>query len=195
MRDICCETGAGGKPVEPRERWPFFAEYWIGPYQTLLPRWTFVARDGGAIVGYLTGCPETSGFNRRRALYHRSPLLLSVLRGKWGNTEDVRRFLHPFEGARRALRFRFGLKVFDLLRRRYPAHLHINVREGRRGGTGRLIMDAYVKALAEQRVGGLHLFCGEGPVPFYRRVGFHRLARLDFGKGPVSVMVRRISGR
>lgn len=195
VRDICCETGASGKPIEPRSRRPFFAELWIGPYQKQLPEWTFVARAEGRVVGYLTGCPDSRGFAVRRLLFHRLPLLVSVLFGEWGFTEDVRRFLHPAELFQRNMAVRFGQKLYRRLLARHPAHLHINVREGHRGGTGRRIMEVYVEALAGRGVKGLHLFCGAGPVEFYRRVGFHRLACRDFGKGPVSVMVRRIQKR
>ncbi|MBI4348387.1 MAG: hypothetical protein HY553_16210 [Elusimicrobia bacterium] len=195
VRDINCETGAAGAPVKPRNRWPFFAEFWVGPYQRLLPEWTLVARAGGKVVGYLTGCPDSLPFYARRFFLHRLPLALGIFLGRFGATEDVRRFLHPGEGVRRNFAIRFGFKLYWHLMTRHPAHLHINVREGHRGGTGRKIMDAYVAALAEAGVRGLHLFCGANPVPFYRRVGFHKLACIDFGKGPVYVMVRRIQKR
>lgn len=192
VRDINCETGAAGAPIKPHNRWPFLAEFWIGPYQELLPGWTFVARAEGKVAGYLTGCPDSLPFYMRRFFFHRLSLVIGIFFGRFGATADVRRFLHPGEGLRRNFALRFGLKLYWYLMTRHPAHLHINVREGYRGGTGRKIMDAYVKALADAGVRGLHLFCGAGPVPFYRRAGFHKLACLDLGKGPVYVMVRRI---
>lgn len=190
VREICCETGDAGKPVAA-ERWPFFAEFWIGPYQRLLPEWTFVARSEGRVIGYLTGCPSSLPFYARRFLVHRLPLYAAVLLGRWGATEDTRRFLHPGEGVRRNMAFRFGAKLYATLLRRYPSHLHVNVRQGRREkGIGSRLMEAYIARLAERGVRGLHLFCGKGPVPFYEKVGFSRLAELDFGKGPVFAMVR-----
>ena len=193
IREICCETGASGRPVEPRERWPFFGEFWIGPYERLLPDWTFVARSGGEVVGYLTGCPDSLPFYARRLVAHRVPLALGAVAGRWAKTEDVVKFLHPAHRARRAVAPRFGLKLYGLLLRRYPAHLHINVREGERaGGVGRKLTEAYVARLQAIGARGLHLFCGPNPVAFYRRVGFHKLACRDLGKGPVFVMARRI---
>jgi GNAT superfamily N-acetyltransferase len=192
IRDLCCETGDAGKPVET-DRWPFFAEYWIGPYQRVEPDWTFVARRDSRVVGYLTGCPASLPFYLRRFFLQRVPLYLAVLLGRWSWTQDVRRFLHPLEGVRRSMAYRFGARLYWRLLTRYPAHLHINVRERHReGGTGRALVEAYVARLSEAGVRGLHLFCWKGPVPFYRRVGFHRMATVDFGKGPVYVMVRRI---
>lgn len=192
IREICCLTGAAGKPVEPASRWPFFGELWIGPYQKLLPEWTLVARAEGRVVGYLTGCPASAPFSLRKLLFHRVPLAAGALLGRWGETEDVRRFLHPDESVRRNLALRFGGRLCARLFSRYPAHLHINVRDGYRGGTGRRIMDAYVRRLEAAGVSGLHLFCGANPVPFYRRTGFRCLASRDFGKGPVFVMARRL---
>lgn len=192
VREICCETGDAGKPIDKR-RDPFFAEFWIGPYQRLLPEWTFVARSQGRVIGYLTGCPASGTFAVRRFLLHRIPLFIAVLFGRWGGTEDTRRYLHPIGAARRNLGLRFGLKLYGRLLTAYPSHLHINVREGHRtGGTGRKLVDTYIAKLKEDGVDGLHLFCGAGPVPFYRRVGFHKLACRDFGKGPVFVMARRL---
>lgn len=194
VREICCDTGAAGKPIEPPGRRPFFGEFWIGPYQSLLPGWTFVARAGGEVLGYLTGCPDSPPFYARRLAFHRVPLLASVLAGRWGSTEDTRKFLHPLEGMRRNFALRFGLKFYSGLMRGYPAHLHINVRAGRReGGVGRAITDAYVARLEARGAPGVHLFCGANPVPFYRRVGFEELACLDLGRGPVYVMGRRLA--
>jgi len=63
VRSLCCRTGNGGDPIDPT-RWPLFAELWIGPYQRLVPEWTYVAEMDGRMVGYLTGCPDTAAFRR-----------------------------------------------------------------------------------------------------------------------------------
>ena len=65
----------------------------------------------------------------------------------------------------------------------------------RTAGLGRKLIDAYVDALEARGVRGLHLFCGKNPVAFYRRTGFHKLACLDLGRGPVYIMVRRLKKR
>ena len=190
IREICCETGAAG-PVPGRR--PFFGELWVGPYQKLNPEWTFVARSEGKVIGYLTGCPSTAPFYVRRFFRHRLPLFAAALLGRWGSTEDTRRFLFPLEGVRRNFALRFGPRLYARLMRRYPAHLHINLTESARGsGVGRMLIEAYVDALEARGVRGLHLFCGKNPVPFYRRTGFHRLACLDLGRGPVYIMARRL---
>ena len=45
VRSLCCRTGNGGDPIDPA-RWPLFADLWIGPYQRLVPEWTYVALKG-----------------------------------------------------------------------------------------------------------------------------------------------------
>ena len=65
VRSLCCRTGNGGDPID-RKRWPLFAELWIGPYQRLVPDWTYVAEVDGRVVGYLTGCPDTAALRRAR---------------------------------------------------------------------------------------------------------------------------------
>jgi hypothetical protein len=62
---VCADTGAGGAPVEAVER-EAFVRHWIAPYRELRPDWTWVARDGERVVGYLTGCPDTLSFEKER---------------------------------------------------------------------------------------------------------------------------------
>ena len=65
VRELCCRTGNNGDPIAP-ERWELFARIWIEPYEKILPHWTYIAESGEAVVGYLTGCPDTRVFHRAR---------------------------------------------------------------------------------------------------------------------------------
>src|SRR5207302_5779241 len=67
VRDICCRTGDNGRPIAA-ERWEFFSQLWIEPYQKLVPEWTYVAVASESIVGYLTGYPNSKEFFRRKTL-------------------------------------------------------------------------------------------------------------------------------
>ncbi len=183
VRDLCCRTGHVGNPIE-RSRWPFFAELWVGPYQRVVPGWTFVADGNGSIVGYLTGCPDTRAFRRACRSAVTLPLLLRVARGRYGWNADTRRFV------RRALRLERGPeeRLLDKLPSRlyldYPAHLHMNVDAPVRGrGIGRRLFEVYVENLQARGVPGVHLFCGSAATPFYQRLGFHELARVEFRPG------------
>lgn len=153
MRALCCETSA--RPVPPGER-EAFGSRWIGPYERWAPRWAYVARADESVVGYLTGCPSTARFYAAAGLFGPRPAL----------------------GA--AARFPLSLKL--LLLRRYPAHLHVNVRQGHRGGTGRALVGRFEADLAAAGVGGLHVFCGEAPKGFYLKLGLVELARLRRGE-------------
>lgn len=203
IRSLCCRTGNNGNPIE-RARWPFFSELWVGPYQKLLPEWTYVAEaaakgsDPAApeILGYLTGCPDTAAFRGARFTRFTLPLLWRVARGRYPWNGDTRRFV------KRALRFEKGPEeIFprELLRRvdrEYPAHLHVNVEASARGsGVGRELAHRFFKDLSEKRaafgvrsafgVCGAHVYCGPDPLPFYRRLGFEELGAREFRSGVV----------
>ncbi len=63
MRQICCDTADAEKPVEnffpDRE---VFADLLTDYYTEFEPQSTFVADNGGEVVGYTTGCPDTKHF-------------------------------------------------------------------------------------------------------------------------------------
>lgn len=162
MRAICVETSA--RPV-PAERRAAFGRLWIDPYRRWAPRWAYVAREEGRVVGYLTGCVSTASF-----------LALSGLLGP-----------RPSLGAN----LRFPKALLARLLWRYPAHLHVNVREGHRGGTGRALLERFERDTAAAGAGGAHVFCGERPLGFYRKLGYETLARALVGEKPIFALGKR----
>lgn len=175
VRDLCCRTGDNGDPIAP-ERNGLFSRIWIEPYETLLPEWSYVAEAGGSVVGYLTGCPETSKFLRRKLWRMSMPLVLAIVAGRYHGVPGAAPFVKQELGIRRSLERRFGPSLQREILITYPAHLHINIDSShRRTGIGRRLMDAYCTDLRRQGVPGLHLYCGPDPVPFYRRLGFRIL--------------------
>lgn len=174
IRRLCCVTADDGRGVA-EERWPFFAEYWIGPYQRWLADWTLVARESGEVRGYLTGCPDTSALTRRRALLHWPPLFLKAAAGAYGDTEDTRLFLGRAKGL--ASVPRPPAEVWRRVLDQYPAHLHVNVDERLRGqGAGAALVSAYEDRLRAAGVRGLHLVCKDAPLGFYERLGYSQAA-------------------
>jgi len=172
IRELCGRTAEQGKGI-PVERWPFFGEYWVGPYQRILPRWTYVARDADRIAGYLTGCPDTASFERWSLLAHRLPLFLKTVMGLYPANEDTRRFVRRFLVLEKSP---FSQALFG----RYPAHLHVNVDEAYRGArVGKSLLQLYFEDLRKAGVPGVHLVCGNRPVGFYEKLGFRTLARAD----------------
>lgn len=163
MRAICVETSARPVPAEGREA---FGRLWIGPYERWARRWAYVAREEGRVVGYLTGCVSTAGF-----------LALSGLLGP-----------RPSLGAN----LKFPKRLLARLLRRYPAHLHVNVREGHRGGTGRALMQRFEKDAAAAGARGVHVFCGERPLGFYRKLGYEELGRAAVGEKLIYALGKRL---
>ncbi len=64
--EICWRTGSDGEPITDgaADARAAFTEKWVGPYAKFLPTWSYVAhiKDGGRVLGYLTGCPDTAAF-------------------------------------------------------------------------------------------------------------------------------------
>jgi GNAT superfamily N-acetyltransferase len=192
IRAICCRTGDNGDPIAG-ERCDFFARLWIEPYEKLVPEWTYVAISGGGVVGYLTGCPNTSQFTRSKFWRADLPLLVQIACGGHRGAADAPAFI------RRALRLaqpveaRFSEALRRRLSRLYPAHLHLNVEvEFRRAGLGRLLIENYLADLRRSGVGGVHLFCGAAPLAFYRRLDFQVLESLRLRDSEVFAMGRSL---
>ncbi|MBD3265903.1 hypothetical protein GF373_04480, partial [bacterium] len=57
VRDICCETGYSGQPIDPifSDR-DVFADFFTRYYTDFEPDAALVVEDQGKIVGYLIGC-------------------------------------------------------------------------------------------------------------------------------------------
>lgn len=184
IRELCCLTGRQGDPIET-DRWPFFAELWVGPYERLRPTWSYVAETGGRVVGYLTGCPDSRRFRRERALRCTLPLLLRVAGRRFPGSIDASRFVRRTLGLlaepeRRLRRRGLPADVDDT----HPAHLHMNVEAAaRRRGVGEALLASYVRDLTTRGVPGVHLVCGSAPRPFYLRLGFRDLGEIEFRPG------------
>lgn len=163
MRAICAETAA--RPVPEAER-DAFGRRWIGPYERWAPEWAYVARQDGRVVGYLTGCRSTAAFYARAFLFGPRPALGAAAR--------------------------FPLAVQLHLLARYPAHLHVNVREGHRGGAGRALVERFHADAAAAGARGVHVFCGEAPRGFYEKLGYAEAARLRRGDAWVYALTKRL---
>lgn len=155
---ICADTGAAGEPVEGPER-EAFAEHWVGPYRELRPDWTWVAVVDKAVAGYLTGCPDTLGFEKeRRRVFAAGPDSREFF------AEDVR------------------LKLWT----EHPAHLHMNVAADFRGiGAGSALLQAFFTELRRAGIPSAHLICGPRSLPFWERMCFRTEAEVAVAPGLV----------
>lgn len=179
IRSLCCRTGNAGEPID-RERWPLFGELWIGPYQRLVPNWTYVAEVDGRVVGYLTGCPDTAALRSGRRFRVTLRLLVAIACRRYAWTVDARRTVALALRLRRGTESRLSARLPADLSRTHPAHLHMNVEaEYRSHGIGTALIQRYARDLTATGVPGIHLFCGADPRAFYQRNGFTELAAVE----------------
>ena len=154
VRSLCCRTGNGGDPIDPA-RWPLFADLWIGPYQRLVPEWTYVAEADGRVIGYLTGCPDTVAFRRARRFRVTLPLLCRIASGRYAWNSDARRMVRLALRLHRGVESRLAPGLPAGLTDTHPAHLHMNVEaECRQRGIGVGLIERYARDLGAAGVPG-----------------------------------------
>ncbi|GAA1078587.1 GNAT family N-acetyltransferase [Nocardiopsis composta] len=168
LREVFRRAGEG-ESVAPFEGYE--ESVWLDPYMDAQPDSLFVAVRDGALVGYLTGCPDPSGVPTEKEhlarLIREERLLLkpAALRMMLRSAVDV---------------LRAGRKgaPADFSDPRWPAHLHIRlVPEGRGVGLGRALMLHWQDRLRELGSPGCHLQVlheNTTAVAFFERMGFTR---------------------
>jgi len=188
VHELCCRTGDNGQPIAS-DRWRIFPRLWVEPYEKIFPQWTYVAQSGGIVIGYLTGCPDSRAFAKARLWHYALPLLMDVVRGRYSGSRDARRFVKQFFGLEQGPERAFPRELRRMLRRDYPAHLHMNVDAAwRRSGVGTKLVDTFFSDLRNAGISGVHLYCGGDPLVFYLHRGFKELARVGFHGLPVYVL-------
>jgi GNAT superfamily N-acetyltransferase len=192
VREICCKTGDNGRPIAA-DRWEFFSKLWIDPYEKLLPEWTYVVVAGEGVVGYLTGCPDSGKFFRRKRWRVDLPLLGRIILGQYRGVQGARQFTLGALGLRKKAERLVSRRTRSILKRNFPAHLHVNVHEAFRGaGAGRRLIERYLDDLQVHGVTGVHLLCGTGPVGFYQRLGFQVLESIVISRAEIFILGRRL---
>ena len=151
IREICCKTAQAGAEIA-RERWSFFSELWVGPYERLLPEWCYVAESpDGEVIAYLTGCPSSRSFNSARTVFHTVPLFFKVLTRRYVSNGDTSRFIRRTLRLARDPERSFSRHARRLVRRCYPAHLHVNAEASYRGGgIGQKLVERFISDLKQQ---------------------------------------------
>jgi hypothetical protein len=143
------------------------------------------AADGTPeVVGYLTGCADTPGFQVKKKLFFDLPLIAKIWSGAYPRNGDTQRFVKRALGLDRGPEQIFPIELGRELAMDYPAHLHTNVLTAfRGGGLGARLCQVYFDELKRRGVPGVHLYCGPAPLKFYGRQGFRELARVEFRPG------------
>ena len=171
VRAICHATGFMGEPADWywRDR-ESFADACTAYYTDREPGSSFVAVRDGRVVGYLTGCVDTT---RAPSMAEASTRL--VLRRALLLRPGSAGFF--WRGMFDALRDR-GAPSGDLRDARWPAHLHINLlREARGAGAGASLMRSWLARLAALGSPGCHLGTfaeNRRGIAFFEHQGFRR---------------------
>lgn len=176
VRKICYDTGLMGDSVAPHFGSPeLFADWWMNYYTDCEPESAFVAELDGQVVGYLMGCKDTSVQQEAQG-----KVIMPQIRRKFftfGYKVDRRFFAFMWRYLRSMWRHEFVEEPID----DYPAHLHMNLAEGYRGGgIGSKLLSAYMEYLRENGIKGLHLGTtshNKLAVPFYKKHGFRLVSR------------------
>jgi ribosomal protein S18 acetylase RimI-like enzyme len=154
--EIAADTAAFGAPVEAfLDDRCLFQEAFYAYYTRFEAQHSFVAVCQGEreeVVGFLMGCLDTAAKASRWQRRVLPGVISKALRGGYRLGRKTWRFATSLLWD--TLRGRLSLPDLRL----YPAHLHINVRQGFRGaGIGRKLITAYLEHLRRMDVPGVHL--------------------------------------
>lgn len=178
VRELCCETGFLGNPIDPIfEDRELFADYLTAYYTDWEPESAFVLLVNGDIRGYLLGsrCPL------RQQLYNLYNNIALGIRGA---------FRYPKYNAASK---KFVNWIFKQAWREVPAqprcnaHFHINLLpDARQVATTRAIMDSYLRYLhakGEKAVyGQMVVFEDRRGTKMFERYGFKVLNKAEITK-------------
>jgi GNAT superfamily N-acetyltransferase len=198
LRQICSDTADLGQPIErifpDRE---VFADLLTNYYTQVEPESAFVADNNGEVVGYLTGCVSTKRFLRVMT-WRIVPLILvkALVRGALWHPQTVRLF-----------RINIGLWLKGGHRTgpavdAYPAHLHVNMKDGFRGQhIGKRLVEAFCNHARADGAPGVHAGVNvenERACRFFQGMGFielHREPRMRKPDGSGDVLYTIIYGK
>ncbi|MDX2227892.1 MAG: GNAT family acetyltransferase [Verrucomicrobiae bacterium] len=150
VRQICCDTGYLGGPVDPVfEDRELFADYLTNYYVHWEPESCFILEKNGQVRGYLLGCRHP----RRQKWFDALHNLHLGVTGFW------RYFFRPYNPATRT----YVKWILTRSAREVPpapdhlAHFHFNLYpDARKVGTTRALLDAYLLYLDSCGVEGVY---------------------------------------
>ena len=177
VRAVACDTADRGSPMEhffhDRE---LFADLATRYYTDDEPETLWVAEADSRLVGYLTGCRDSRRYWRMLSFrIIPQAVVAGLCRGLLGQPATWRMGMANVRtlGAGGLARIR--------LPDGYPAHLHLNLREGWRGrAVGPRLLEAFLAQLTDAGVPGVHAAVradNGAACRFFERMGFHALSR------------------
>jgi GNAT superfamily N-acetyltransferase len=192
VREIACDTADAGGPVERffHDR-QVLADVLTRYYTDHEPGSLWVAECDARVVGYVTGCLNTRIQERvtRRQILPKV-ILGAIARGVLWHA-DAWRLLAAFIGTVALGGFPHRIDLAA-----YPAHFHINIREGfRGGGLGPQLVEAFRQQADRAGVGGIHVVTrgdNAGGRTFFAKMGFRLLCEKPLIM-PAGARLHRIS--
>jgi GNAT superfamily N-acetyltransferase len=177
LRQICSDTADSGQPIErifpDRE---VFADLLTNYYTQYEPQSAFIADNNGEVVGYLTGCVNTKRF-LRVMIWRIIPLIAvkALFRGALWHPQTVRLVRNNI-----GLWLNGGHRTGPALDG-YPAHLHVNLKDGFRGKhVGQQLVEVFCKHARAAGAPGVHAGVSaenERACRFFQGMGFAELHR------------------
>ncbi len=142
-------------------------------YTDQAPQSLWVAECDGAVVGYLTGCLDTRRCDRAMV----RNVVPKAVAGAIGRGALWRAETWRLLAALAGTALLGGRPKVDL--DKYPAHLHVNLRQGYRGcGLGRQLIEHFRRQVLEEGLAGIHLVAwgdNEAGRRFFETMGFRLL--------------------
>jgi len=174
---VCLKTGDAGGDGEPifREDPDALGRLFVGPYLAFEPQFCLVLEDAQGVCGYALAALDSRAFYRRYEHEWRPDLCArhpdpSGEPSSWTRVQEVYSWYHHPDY--------FCPDPYD----EYPSHLHIDLLPRAQGqGHGRQLMAQLMDRLRDAGSPGVHLGMwarNERAYAFYRRLGFHELARV-----------------
>ncbi len=178
VRDLCCETGFLGKPIDPVfEDRELFADYLTAFYTDWEPESSLVLVVDGKICGYLMGSRQFF----KQWVY-------GIFQNGWLFFRGAWRYAGYSAASKKFVRWivRTAWKEVPPAPRRV-AHFHINLLpEARQLSTSRALVDAFLGYLhdhGERRVyGQMVVFDGRRGVKLFERYGFKVINKAEITK-------------
>jgi ribosomal protein S18 acetylase RimI-like enzyme len=171
LRELFGRAGAGSPSASLWGHEESEAAVYLEPYMAMAPDTLFLAADGGRLVGYLTGCPDSAAFPSESARMDQAVKQYKL----FSKARPRAFFLRALADMARA-KVRRRPTARDFEDPRWPAHLHINVApEARGSGAAVGLMDRWLEQVAEQPGRGCHLQTlaeNTRAVRFFERKGF-----------------------
>ena len=170
VRQISCDTSGKGKSDRYFSDCETYADIITRYYTDYEPGSLWVAQANNIVVGYLTGCLDTSKFDRimTRKILH-SAISGAISRGAILRLESYQLFSALIVSG--ILRIGRGIDL-----KTYPAHFHINIIEDFRGvKRGRQLVERFKQQCVDAGIKGIHVEAlgtnlkGRG---FFEKMGF-----------------------